>query len=105
MPKEETPDVPKEAETNESEEAATDVTPPPTDKPEEQSCPPALAIGDSVMLGLNEYLADAFPNMKIDAEIGRQVRDAIPVASQYASYNAPGHVVFLHLGTNGAFKM
>ncbi|WP_214820847.1 MULTISPECIES: acyltransferase family protein [unclassified Exiguobacterium] len=105
MPKEETPDVPKEAETNESEEAATDVTPPPTDKLEEQSCPPALAIGDSVMLGLNEYLADAFPNMKIDAEIGRQVRDAIPVASQYASYSAPGHVVFLHLGTNGAFKM
>ncbi|WP_214793519.1 MULTISPECIES: acyltransferase family protein [unclassified Exiguobacterium] len=105
MPKEETPDVPKEAETNESEEAATDVTPPPTDKLEEQSCPPALAIGDSVMLGLNEYLADAFPNMKIDAEIGRQVRDAIPVASQYASYNAQGHVVFLHLGTNGAFKM
>ncbi|WP_214816943.1 acyltransferase family protein [Exiguobacterium sp. s59] len=105
MPKEETPDVPKEAETNESEEAATDVTPPPADKPEEQSCPPALAIGDSVMLGLNEYLADAFPNMKIDAEIGRQVRDAIPVASQYASYNAPGHVVFIHLGTNGAFKM
>lgn len=105
MPKEETPDVPKEAETDDSEEAVTEVTPPPTETPEEKSCPPALAIGDSVMLGLNEYLANAFPNMTIDAEIGRQVRDAIPVASQYASYNAPGHVVFLHLGTNGAFKM
>lgn len=105
MPKEETPDVPKEPETDDSEEATTEVTPPATETPEEKSCPPALAIGDSVMLGLNEYLADAFPNMTIDAEIGRQVRDAIPVASQYSSYNAPGHVVFLHLGTNGSFKM
>lgn len=70
-----------------------------------QACPPALAIGDSVMLGLNEYLADAFPNMEIDAEIGRQVRDALDVADQYSSYNAPGHIIFLHLGTNGAFKM
>lgn len=69
------------------------------------TCPPAIAIGDSVLLGLNEYLADAFPNMEIDAELGRQVRDALPVADQYQMYNAPGHVVFLHLGTNGAFKM
>ncbi|WP_321282647.1 acyltransferase family protein [Exiguobacterium profundum] len=110
MPKDETKDVPKESESKETEEVpsedqSTEENKAPTEKPEERTCPPALAIGDSVMLGLNEYLADAFPNMKIDAQIGRQVRDAIPVASQYQSYNAPGHVVFLHLGTNGAFKM
>ncbi|WP_214741897.1 acyltransferase family protein [Exiguobacterium sp. s48] len=110
MPKEERPDVPKESESEESEdvpseETSTDENTAPPEEPDIQTCPPALAIGDSVMLGLNEYLADAFPNMKIDAQIGRQVRDAIPVASQYQSYNAPGHVVFLHLGTNGAFKM
>ncbi|WP_215145608.1 acyltransferase family protein [Exiguobacterium qingdaonense] len=105
-PKDES-DSSKEPESEETEEAETSTegnTVPP-EEPNIQTCPPALAIGDSVMLGLNEYLADAFPNLKIDAEIGRQVRDAIPVASEYQSYNAPGHVVFLHLGTNGAFKM
>ncbi|WP_114166905.1 acyltransferase family protein [Exiguobacterium sp. TNDT2] len=70
-----------------------------------ESCPPALAIGDSVLLGLNEYLGTAFPNMKIDAELGRQVSDAQDVATTYRDYDAPGHVVFFHLGTNGAFKM
>lgn len=115
IPKEETPDVSHDSKTEEMDEpslnedsASSESEAPPTPETKEEekpSCPPTLAIGDSVMLGLNEYLADAFPNMKIDAEIGRQVRDAIPVASQYQSYNAPGHIVFLHLGTNGAFKM
>ena len=68
-------------------------------------CLPAVAIGDSVLLGLNEYLGSSFPNLTIDAEIGRQVKDAIPVAERHAAFNAPGHVVLLHLGTNGAFKM
>ncbi|MCC5891967.1 acyltransferase family protein [Exiguobacterium sp.] len=76
---------------------------PETERPID-SCPPALAIGDSVLLGLNEYLGTAFPNLEIDAELGRQVRDAQDVADAYGTYNAPGHVVFLHLGTNGAFK-
>ncbi|TCI48150.1 MULTISPECIES: acyltransferase family protein [unclassified Exiguobacterium] len=75
-----------------------------TERPVE-SCPPALAIGDSVLLGLNEYLGTTFPNMTIDAEVGRQVRDAQDVAAGYREFDAPGHVVFLHLGTNGAFKM
>lgn len=70
-----------------------------------ESCPSALAIGDSVLLGLNDYLGSTFPNMTIDAELGRQVRDAQDVATRYRDYDAPGHVVFLHLGTNGAFKM
>ncbi|MCT4781747.1 MULTISPECIES: acyltransferase family protein [Exiguobacterium] len=84
---------------------------PPPEQAEEDTeqpintCPPALAIGDSVLLGLNEYLGSAFPNMKIDAELGRQVRDAQDVAMSYQTYNSQGHVVFLHLGTNGAFKM
>ncbi|MBR2078377.1 MAG: acyltransferase, partial [Exiguobacterium sp.] len=81
MSKDDTPDVPKEPESEEaedvpSEDQPTDENTAPTEKSEERTCPPALAIGDSVMLGLNEYLADAFPNMKIDAQIGRQVRDA-----------------------------
>lgn len=82
--------------------------PPAETLPEErpvESCPPALAIGDSVLLGLNEYLGSEFPNMKIDAELGRQVKDAQDVAMNYREYDAPGHVVFFHLGTNGAFKM
>ena len=70
-----------------------------------ESCPSALAIGDSVLLGLKEYLGTTFPNMTIDAEIGRQVSDAQEIAAKYRDYDAPGHIVFLHLGTNGAFKM
>lgn len=83
-------------------------TPPaeePIEEPPVESCPPALAIGDSVLLGLNEYLGSEFPHMKIDAELGRQVKDAQGVAMNYREYDAPGHVVFFHLGTNGAFKM
>ena len=81
--------------------------PPPEETEAERpidSCPPALAIGDSVLLGLNEYLGNAFPNLEIDAELGRQVRDAQDVAAKHGAYNTSGHVVFLHLGTNGAFK-
>lgn len=119
--------APMPKEKNPSEENSGETVEPPTEEPSSEepsmeypstrepepkeeettvpTCPPALAIGDSVMLGLNEYLADAFPNMEIDAEVGRQVRDAIPIADQYQAYNSPGHVIFFHLGTNGAFKM
>ncbi|WP_445002667.1 acyltransferase family protein [Exiguobacterium alkaliphilum] len=89
---------------NPAPEKPEEVTEPETERPID-TCPPALAIGDSVLLGLNEYLGSAFPNMEIDAELGRQVRDAQDVAATYQTYDAPGHVVFLHLGTNGAFKM
>ncbi|KDN59361.1 acyltransferase family protein [Exiguobacterium sp. AB2] len=89
---------------NPAPEKPEEATEPETERPID-TCPPALAIGDSVLLGLNEYLGSTFPNMEIDAELGRQVRDAQDVAATYQTYDAPGHVVFLHLGTNGAFKM
>ncbi|WP_071461516.1 acyltransferase family protein [Bacillus massilinigeriensis] len=62
-----------------------------------------LAIGDSVMLDAAQSLLNRFPNMTIDAEVGRQVSQAIGLAPDYASFNQPEKAVIIQLGTNGYF--
>ncbi|MDQ0272781.1 acyltransferase family protein [Cytobacillus purgationiresistens] len=62
-----------------------------------------LAIGDSVMLDIASSMQEKFPNITIDAKVGRQVYEAIQIAPNYAQYNQPNHAVILMLGTNGYF--
>ena len=40
------------------------------------------AIGDSVMIDITPYLKNTFPDIRIDAQIGRQLSKAIPVVEQ-----------------------
>ncbi|MFS0653871.1 acyltransferase family protein [Bacillus sp. 179-C3.3 HS] len=62
-----------------------------------------LAIGDSVMLDLVPNLEKTFKQITIDAKVGRQMRDAVHLAPQYASFNKKETAVIIELGTNGYF--
>ncbi|WP_244306007.1 acyltransferase family protein [Bacillus cereus] len=61
------------------------------------------AIGDSVMIDITPYLKNAFPDIRIDAQIGRQLSKAIPVVEQLKYEGNLGNYVIIGLGTNGAF--
>lgn len=80
---------------------------PTTPVPEKRTrsmCRPTLAIGDSVLLGVEDYLGSTLQQVTIDAKLGRQLREAIPLSTKYAAYNHTDHQVILHLGTNGSFR-
>ncbi|MGE8205539.1 acyltransferase family protein [Heyndrickxia sp. NPDC080065] len=62
-----------------------------------------LAIGDSVMLDIASSLHKRYPNITIDAKIGRQVFQAAQLAPAYANFNRPNNIVIIELGTNGYF--
>ncbi|MBJ7987457.1 acyltransferase family protein [Bacillus cereus] len=61
------------------------------------------AIGDSVMIDIAPYLKNTFPDIRIDAQIGRQLSKAIPVVEQLKNEGNLGNYVIIGLGTNGAF--
>lgn len=61
------------------------------------------AIGDSVMIDIAPYLKNTFPDIRIDAQIGRQLSKAIPVVEQLKNEGNLGNYVIVGLGTNGAF--
>lgn len=62
-----------------------------------------LAIGDSVMIDITPALNKKYSNIKIDGKVGRQMTEAIPLASRYIRFNAPDKAVIIELGTNGYF--
>ncbi|MEY8348948.1 acyltransferase family protein [Bacillus cereus] len=61
------------------------------------------AVGDSIMIDITPYLKNAFPNIKIDAKVGRQLSKAIPAVEQLKNQGELGNHVIIGLGTNGAF--
>ncbi|PDZ46992.1 acyltransferase family protein [Bacillus wiedmannii] len=61
------------------------------------------AIGDSVMIDITPYLKNTFPDIRIDAQIGRQLSKAIPEVKQLKNEGNLGNYVIIGLGTNGAF--
>ncbi|MFE3573864.1 acyltransferase family protein [Lysinibacillus sp. NPDC059133] len=74
-----------------------------TATPESESYNGILAIGDSLMIDIASSLHNIYPNITIDAKIGRQVSQAIQLAPNYASFNQPNKAVIIQLGTNGFF--
>ncbi|EOO25746.1 hypothetical protein IIU_06084 [Bacillus cereus VD133] len=61
------------------------------------------AIGDSIMLDVAPYLKEAFPNILIDAKIGRQMPQAITTVQTLINKRDLGDYVIIGLGTNGNF--
>jgi len=61
------------------------------------------AIGDSIMIDISPYLKDAFPNITIDAKIGRQMSQALEIVEGMKKEGTLGSHVIIGLGTNGAF--
>ncbi|PEV95191.1 acetyltransferase, partial [Bacillus cereus] len=80
---------------------------PPQNKEEQKEEPKdpltVTAVGDSIMIDIAPYLKNTFPNIRIDAEIGRQMSKAIPVVEQLKNEGNLGNHVIIGLGTNGAF--
>ena len=65
--------------------------------------PTVTAIGDSIMIDISPYLQSAFPDIKIDAEIGRQMSEATATVDKMKKEGNLGDYVIIGLGTNGAF--
>lgn len=84
---------------------------PPQNKEEQKEENPAqpkdpltvTAVGDSIMIDITPYLKNTFPNIRIDAKIGRQMSQAIPAVEQLKNEGNLGSNIIIGLGTNGAF--
>jgi peptidoglycan/LPS O-acetylase OafA/YrhL len=61
------------------------------------------AIGDSVMVGAGPWLAANFAGIDIDAQVGRQVSQAVALMQQKAADGTPAKSVVFHIGNNGTF--
>ena len=61
-------------------------------------------VGDSVSLGANEQLNEAFPHGLIDTEGNRQIEAALPVLQDYIDQGIVGDTVMISLSTNGFAK-
>ncbi|MBG9685715.1 acyltransferase family protein [Bacillus mycoides] len=73
------------------------------DSAQPKNSPSITAIGDSVMIDIAPYLKNTFPDIRIDAQIGRQLSKAIPIVEQLKNEGNLGNYVIIGLGTNGAF--
>jgi len=60
-----------------------------------------LVLGDSVMLGARGALLRSFPNMYVDAAVGRQASEGLTVLQQFFEKHKTPDFVVVHLGTNG----
>jgi hypothetical protein len=61
------------------------------------------AIGDSVMVGAGPWLAANFAGIDIDAQVGRQVSQAVSLLAEKAAAGTLAGTVLLHVGNNGTF--
>lgn len=60
-----------------------------------------FAIGDSVMLGARDALADAVPGIAVNAKVGRYMSEGRAIVAAMAARNALPGAIVVHLGTNG----
>ncbi|KRL03222.1 acyltransferase family protein [Liquorilactobacillus capillatus] len=61
------------------------------------------AVGDSVLADGSVKLQSIFPQMYIDAKVGRQMQDAIAVLQSLANSGKLANIILLSIGTNGPF--
>lgn len=62
------------------------------------------AFGDSVLLAGSKGLTEIFPNMVVDGEVGRQLKDSPPLLQALKDKGELNDTILLSLGTNGAFS-
>ncbi len=95
--KELVPKSEKEKEGSEEKNNETSVT------PDNQSYTEILAIGDSLLIDIAPSLKKIYPNITVDAKVGRQVSQAVDLIPSYINFNRPDKAVIIMLGTNGYF--
>lgn len=62
------------------------------------------ALGDSVLADTGIQLQQIFTQMYVDAKVGRQVKDVVPILQSLNANNQLGDKLLLVLGTNGPFS-
>jgi len=70
----------------------------------EAPTPGPLMIGDSVMLGAEPGLTAVIEDVRVDAQVSRQMKQVPDVVERIRSEAALGEVAVVHLGTNGVFS-
>lgn len=86
---------------------APDASASPPDSAQSEIIPNDLiitVIGDSIAIDIAPYLQEYYPNMRLDAEVGRQFYQAKNVITQLLQKNELGSTVVIELGSNGAFS-
>ncbi len=63
--------------------------------------PGQLGLGESVLIGASAALQREFPEMVIDAEVGRQQEEMVARIAELADAGALRSEVILHVGSNG----
>ncbi len=63
---------------------------------------PVTAVGDSIMLDIQPYLAIDIPGATIDGVVSRQFDTGIGVVAAHRADGTLGNVLVVELGTNGA---
>jgi len=82
----------------------TSAVPPPPPPPPPPAYASTTAIGDSVMVGAAQALANRLgPSLTVNAEVGRQLNEAADLVGAMAADGTLGRVVLVNLGTNGPF--
>lgn len=64
---------------------------------------PITAVGDSVLADASSTMQEIFPQMYVDAKVGRQVHDSLPILNSLAQKGKLSDTVLISLGTNGPF--
>jgi hypothetical protein len=62
---------------------------------------PVTAVGDSIMLDIQPYLATDVPGVSVDGLVSRQFEAGIAVVQADRAAGTLGHVLVVELGTNG----
>ena len=65
---------------------------------------PVTAIGDSVLLDAAPDLQKFMPEIDVNAEVGRQLKDSISIVEKMKKENKLAKNVIISLGTNGHFE-
>ena len=58
-------------------------------------------VGDSVMADASAKMQEIFPNMYVDAKVGRQVSEIVPILQSLNSSGKLAQTVLISEGTNG----
>ncbi|MFS0780386.1 acyltransferase family protein [Bacillus sp. 1P06AnD] len=74
-------------------------------EPKKEETPKMVSvIGDSVMIDAAPFLKEHFPNVVIDAKVGRQMHQAPSIVDQLKQQGKLGDTIVIGLGANGAFN-
>lgn len=75
----------------------------PVKQPEGKAGEGIIAIGDSIMLDIQQDLEELLPGIQVDGQVGRQFKEAQEIIDRLREEGKLGSTVIIGLGTNGSF--